>query len=172
MPVAGSYRIDVTAWAEHDEGTVRTANDQFAKLEVVLEGDTESSVGAAAIKAKLAELHRKFLGADADADSIEVEAAFDLFVDVWQRSRITNNSDFGSMRCDWSSDTYYLEDVVEDAFPYREDWGDEWGARRDWDRERIDAHFETIDWSDPYHVARTWAVLLSFLMTDPGYLHL
>ena len=38
---------------------------------------------------------------------------------------------------------------------------------------RINAHTGyTIDWSDPHYVARTWVVVLAYLMTDPRYLHL
>ena len=159
VPSDGRYRIEVTAWADQ-------YGDEPARLEVLVGSDTERSRGARAIKAKLAKLYGELLGVDVDANSAEVEAAYELFVEVWTRRRESNDLDFRSIRCDWDLDQHYFDDLLDDIWVTNEH-GDP-----DWDRERIDAHFETIDWSDPHHVARTWVVVLAYLMTDPRYLHL
>ena len=70
----------------------------------------------------------------------------------------------------WASDQHYLNGIVDDVFVYRDDW--EWGAGYDWDWDRINAYFENIDWSDPQAVARTWTVVLAYLMMDYRYLYL
>ena len=53
---------------------------------------------------------------------------------------------------------------------YRDDWV--WGEGYDWDWDRIDAYFEGVNWSDPQGVARTWTVVLAYLMMDYRYLYL
>ena len=164
VPTDGRYEIEVVAWAYQ-------YGDELAKLEIVVGSDPERSVGARAIKSKLAELHHQFLGVGVDADSEDVRAAYGLFVEVWEGHRKNgNDDDFRSMRCDWDSDAHYLEGIVDGAFVYRDDW--DWGEGYGWDWDRVNAHFDMIDWSDPHHVARTWVVVLAYLMTDPRYLHL
>ena len=160
----GRYDVEVVAWADQ-------AGDEFARLGVFVETDTERAAGGRAIKSKLAELHQQFLGLAVDADSEDVRAAYGLFVDLWERRlKSGDDGDFWSVRCDWGSDAHYLDGIVDGAFVYRDDW--DWGEGYDWDWDRINAHFDTIDWSDPHHVARTWVVVLAYLMTDPRYLHL
>ena len=44
-------------------------------------------LGLPAIRNKLVELHDKLLGVQVTSDSPDVEAAYRLFVDVWQRKR-------------------------------------------------------------------------------------
>ena len=120
------------------------AGDEPPRLAVSVESDTEGSAGSRAIRTKLAELHHKLLGVEVGADSEDVRSVYDLFVDVWNRRRSSDSGDFRSMRCDWAEDERYFDGIADD---FR-------------------------DWSDPHHVARTWAVVLAYLMTDPRYLHL
>ena len=173
IPATGAYEIEVTAWAEHEEGARATAGDDFAKMEIVLEGNAETSAGAGAIKAKLAELYGKLLGVSADADDPEIEAAYELFVAVWESNLVSSepHSRF-DMRCDWDTDQYYFDGIVDDAWLDPED-GEEWDwGRHGFDDETVRAYFDTIDWSDRRHVARTWVVLLAYLLTDYRYLFL
>ena len=172
VPVAGSHKIEVTAWAEHDGGAARAADDQFAKLEVVVEGDTNATAGATAIKTKLVELFEKLLGVRTNVtNSLEIAAAYELFVKIWQSDRDSLGPGF-DIRCDWESDQYYLDGIVEGAWLDPE-VGEEWDwDRHGWDRERFESRFETIDWSDRHHVARTWVAMLAYMLTDYRYLFL
>ena len=169
IPAAGDYDIEVVVWADQ-------AGDELPKLEVAVGSDSERSTGSRKIKAKLVEFYERLHGVVVSVDSPEVSSAYALFVDVWNRKRASQYGDFDGwgegIDCDWASDRYYLDGIVEDAFVYREDWGDEWGARYDWDWDQINAHFETIDWSDRHGVSRTWVVVLAYLLMDYRYLYL
>lgn len=169
IPADGRYSFDIVAWADQNP-------QDPAKMEVSVGTDTERSAGARSIKEKLVGLYDRLHGIAVTADSPEVAGTYDLFVEVWQRRRESQDIDFfgwgEGIDCDWGSDRYYLDGIVEGAFVYREDWGDEWGARYDWDRDRIDAYFETVDWSDPQAVAETWTVILAYLLMDYRYLYL
>ncbi|MCY4477041.1 MAG: hypothetical protein OXC70_03495 [Gammaproteobacteria bacterium] len=59
---------------------------------------------------------------------------------------------------------------MDDALVYRNNW--EWGEGYGWDWERINPYFEKVDWSDPHAVARTWTVVLAYMMMDYRYLYL
>ena len=167
VPADGDYSIEVTAWADQ-------AGEKLARFNVSVESDTERSAGASRIRAKLIELFDKLHGIHVMADSPEVQDAYELFVEVWERKRGAYGDSFRwneeNIAIEWTSDQYYLDGIVEDGFLYRDDW--EWGAGYDWDWDRINAHFENIDWSDPQAVARTWTVVLAYLMTDYRYLYL
>ena len=167
IPTDGTHTVEVVAWADQ-------YGEELAELEIVVQSDTETSAGAASIRGKLVELYDRLHGIDVGTGSSEVLNAYDLFVEVWNRRRESADSGFygweEKINCDWGSDHYYLDGIVDDAFMYRDDW--DWGAGYDWDRDRIDAHFENIDWSDPYGVAETWTVVLAYLMMDYRYLYL
>ena len=169
VATTGSYDIEVVAWADQ-------AGGELARLDVSVGSDTESSAGSAAIKGKLADLYERVLGLEVQHDSPEVLGAYDLFVDVWNRKRDSEHVAFDSWEegidCDWAADQRYWDGILEDAFVYREDWGDEWGARYDWDWERINAYMDRVDRSDPEGVGRTWVVVLSYLLMDYRYLFL
>ena len=169
IPVEGRYEIAMIVWADQNPS-------ELARLEVVAGSDTERSVGSREIRNKMVDLFEVLHGVEVTVDSAKVASAYELFVDVWNHKRASEYSDFNDREegidCDWLSDQYYLDGIVEDAFVYREDWDDEWGARYDWDWDRINAHFETIDWSDTHGVARTWTVVLAYLLMDYRYLYL
>ena len=163
IPADGTYRIEVVAWADQ-------YGSEPARLEVAVESDTERSARSRAIRTKLAELHRALLGVEADADSADVRAAYDLFVDVWNRGRdASDDANFSSLRCDWPDDEHYFDGIRDDF--WREEL-DEHGNQLGWDWDRVNAYFEARDWPDPHHVARTWVAVLAYLMADPRYLHL
>ena len=80
VPTAGRYTIEVVAWADQ-------AGDELARLEVAVLDAALSGGGAAAIRNKLVELHEKLLGVEATPHSPDVDAAFELFVDVMERGQ-------------------------------------------------------------------------------------
>ena len=86
--------------------------------------DPGSSVGQTAtlsasaqrtVREKLVELHDTLLGVPLDADSPEIQAAYDLFVDVWRRTRSSDNDDFLQRNCRFHADHHYFDGILEDA---------------------------------------------------------
>ena len=159
LPAAGHHDIEIVARAE-------LGGNELPKLQIAVGSDTERSAGSRLIKGKLQELHELMHGIELSLDSEEILSTYDLFVDVWKRKRNSQFSEFirGSIAfdCDWMSDQRYLDEVLDGVFDSREGW--------DWDR--INEHFDTIDWSDSQGVARTWVVVLAYLLMDYRYLHL
>ena len=100
-----------------------------------MQSDSVTSAGAASIRGNLVQLYDRLHGIDLDTDSPEVSNAYELFVDVWNRRRESMDPGFygweEKVDCDWGSDHYYLDGIVEGSFVYRDDW--EWGAGYDWD---------------------------------------
>lgn len=130
-----------------------------------LEDSPATPAGSAAIKRKLAELHGKLLGVTAPVDSPDVEEAYQLFVEVWNRKRDTEGDRFpGTVECRFDADLLYFAGIVDDVLTY-----DKWGWAN-WNRERARA-LEPRDEPDPHHVARTWVVTLAFLLSDYRYLY-
>ena len=110
--------------------------------------------GAAAIRAKLAELHERLLGVTVEPSSAEVSRAYDFFAGVWNRKRESAEPDDDrfiggqeDLACDLATDEYYFESLPLDALA-------------------------VSDLADPEHVARTWVVMLAALLMDHRYLHL
>ena len=167
VTVDGHYAIEVRAWAEQ-------AGGELARLHVAVESDSERSAGANRIRAKLVELYEKLHGIEVTDDSPEVHDAYKLFVEVWEGKRGAFGDAFNwtdeNINIDWYSDQFFLEGIVDDALVYRNDW--EWGEGYGWDWERINPYFEKVDWSDPHAVARTWTVVLAYMMMDYRYLYL
>ena len=167
IPSDGLYTVEVVAWADQ-------YGEDSAELEIVVQSDTVTSAGAASIRGKLVELYDRLHGIGVGTDSPDVSNAYDLFVDVWNRRRESDDTRFygsgDNIACVWGSDSYYLDGIVDDYFVYRDDW--EWGEGWGLDRDLINSHFEKVDWSDPHSVAETWTVILAYLMMDYRYLYL
>ena len=161
IPRDGEYEIVVVTSADQ-------AGDELARLEVIVESETQGSVGAKAIRNELAALFDRLLGMSVTAESPDVQAAYDLFVDVWERGRGVEDGEL--IECDWRGDQHYLDGIVDDAFVWRDDW--EWGEGYWWDWDRISPHFNTIDWFDPHGVEEAWTVVLAYLLMDYRYLYL
>ena len=132
--------------------------------------------GAGTIRNKLVELHDKLLGVQVTPHSPDVEAAYRLFVDVvtkGPRSRddwFNTYGWFAHWECDWWSDLFLFEGILEDVLVVRENEdGWQW---YEYDHPRVRRFLDRQDWSDPHHVARAWVVVLSFLMSDYRYLYL
>ena len=165
VPAAGSYTIEVVAWADQ-------AGDELPRLHVAVESDVESSAGAAAIRDKLVELHDKLLGMQVTPDSPDVEAAYRLFVDVWQRKRNSEDTEtwFRSLRCDWRADELFYEGILDGVvIEKRNDRGDPYYG---FDYDRVDAFLDGIDFSDSHYTAQTWMVVLVAMLMDYRYLYL
>ena len=160
IPSQGTYQVDISAWATH-------AGDELPKLHVTVESDTEGSTGSAVIRNKLVELHDKLLGIQVTPESPDVDAAYRLFVDVWERKRGSEDDWFGWC---WIPDHFLFEGILDDAVVEGEN---EHGHRHyefDWDR--IGAFLDDIDFSDPHQIAQTWVVVLAAMMMDDRYLYL
>ena len=125
--------------------------------------------GAAAVKAKLVELHDKLLGVRVEADSADVEAAYKLFVEVSTRGKAAGKTRFEWWRCHWGNDHQFLDGVLDNAVIQREDKGWRWN---DYDWDRANGFLENRDYPDPNHSAQAWVVVLTAMMMDYRYLYL
>ena len=165
IPLDGTHEIEVLAWADR-------AGNELAKLEIAIESDAERSAGGTAIRNKLAELYDKLMGVDIDTSSHEVDTAYRLFVDVWNANRDSGQGGWfdDGRECDSGTDLFYYDGLLDDALVLREDENGYMHYAHDWDR--IGAFREEVDWSDTRNVARTWVVVLAYLLTDYRYLYL
>ena len=114
---------------------------------------------ATAIRDKLVELHERLLGVRVTPNSPDVEAAYRLFVDVWQRNRALDNNWFETWKCDYIDDLY-LEGINDALIPLSQK------------RDAFDEFMDGRDFSDPHHTVRTWTVVLAYLLMDYRYLYL
>ena len=126
--------------------------------------------GAAAVKAKLVELHDKLLGVQVEADSADVAAAYQLFVEVSKRGKAAGKTRFEWWRCSSSHDDMYLDGILDGIIVRREHAGG-WT----WDEpegERWQNFMSSRDYSDPHHTAQAWVVVLTAMLMDYRYLYL
>ena len=164
IPVAlafdGDYSVLVVAHQDR-------AGDNAARLEITVESDDGSSQGAMAIRGKLADLHQKLFGVTVATDSPDVDEAFDLFAEAWNRKRTTEGADFGNsgFRCHVLDDHLHYEGLMADALEYDEE------GRSRLDPDRIRGFDPGIDKGDPRHTVRTWVLTLAYLLTDYRYLY-
>ena len=157
----GDYRIEVVAYQ-----SLKVPDEESAMLEIVVESDVETSRGAKKIRRKLVELHEKLLGATVSVDSPDVEAAFRLFVEVWDHKRNTEDWREEDTSCD-IRDHLYFEGIADDVLQYNED-GD---LEFNWDR--ANEILDDADWSSQGRqdsIVPTWVVVLAYLLTDYRYL--
>ena len=126
--------------------------------------------GAGAVRAKLVELHDKLLGVRVEADSADVEAAYQLFVEVSKRGKSAGKDWFEWWRCNMGHDDLYLNGIVDDVVVRREHSGG--GTWDDLDWERLDEFMTRRDYEDPHHTAQAWVVVLMAMMMDYRYLYL
>ena len=110
----GDYILEVVAFQ-------KAAGDESARLEIMVESDSDSSQGALAVRRKLVELYDRLLGVTETVDSPEVEAAFRLFVDVWNQKRIDADGIgffWGEEECTVGSDRLFLSEVGGRGAPH------------------------------------------------------
>ena len=166
IPADGDYRIDVVAYQQ-------AAGDESAMLGIVVESDIDTSRGARAIRRKLVELHEKLLGVTVTVNSPEVEAAFRLFVEVWDRKRNADDWREEDTDCDIGGDKRYFEGIADDVVQlYTNEDG---YSYYDYNWDRVDEILDDVDWwsqgrQDP--VVQTWVVVLAYFLTDYRYLFL
>ena len=126
--------------------------------------------GADAVKAKLVELHDRLLGVRVTVDSADVEAAYQLFVDVSARGKRAGRERYEWWRCDHGHDHMFLDGILDNPL-VREDGNRGWWWHEfDWDR--VHDFFDGLDLSDPHHTAQAWAMVLTAMMMDYRYLYL
>lgn len=156
----GNYRVEVVAHQDR-------AGDEPARLAVVMEAEDGGSQGELAVRAKLADLHQRFFGVPVALDSPDVNEAFELFVEVWNRKRSSEGASFYSSRfqCATAGDHFFYEGLAEDLLFF----GGNGGSRLN--SGRIREFGQDVDHSDPHHVVRTWVVMLTYLLTDYRYLY-
>ena len=163
VTATGSYSIEVVAWADQ-------AGDELPRLRVTVEDADGSGAGADAIRSKLVELHDELLGVQVTPHSTDVETAYRIFVNAMERRRAANDRRFEWTECDTDFDLSYFEGILDDVVVVYENDG---GWRKygfDWDRVR--RFMDGVDWSDPYHTAQAWVVVLAYLLMDYRYLYL
>lgn len=161
FPGRGAYSVEIEA--RHEDAAVDSTPSQLAAR---LFRDRVALPGSERIRRKLVDLHWKLFGVRSTVDSPDVDAAYRLFVEVWERKRRTEGGQFsdGQIECP-IEDTAYFDGIIDNAVDV-----DEWGnSEIDWDRVRQSWNF---DMDDSMHAARTWVVVLAYLMTDYRYLYL
>lgn len=134
-----------------------------------LDTGPDTDAGETSIRDKLAELHKKLYGIELGPDSPDVDTAFDLFVETLERKRATESGRTkftDGNRCDTDSDILLLEGVVDPPFVVSE--GE---YRPEYEQNDPDGLLERT-YEDPDHLARTWVVVLAYLMMDYRYLYL
>ena len=162
VPAAGNYTLEIVARA--DQG-----GDELPRLEVWVLNAALSGSGATAIREKLVELHEKLLGVEVTPHSPDVDAAFSLFVDVMERGQGLEETDFLWWRCGFD-DHYFFKGLRDDILIEKQDEGGSYYYG--YDHERKDAFMFGFDFWDGHYTARTWVVVLAYLMTDYRYLQL
>ena len=156
----GDYSVEVVAHQDR-------AGDEPARLLVVMEAEDGGSQGEMAVRAKLADLHQRFFGVPAALDSPDVNEAFELFVEVWNRKRSSEGPSFNGSRfqCSTTGDHLFYEGLADDLIRFNANGGSQL------DSARIRELGQGIDHGDPHHVVRTWVVTLAYLLTDYRYLY-
>ena len=125
---------------------------------------------AVAVKAKLAELHDKLLGVQVTPGSLDVEAAYRLFVEVSTHGQQAGEDWFQWWHCNTVRDRRFWVGILDDAVIQRvDDRGERW---HDLDWDRIEEFMDDIDLSDPYHTGQAWVVVLTGMLMDYRYLYL
>lgn len=161
FPERGNYRVEVVAWHEN-----APANSPTPRLAARLLRDGVALSGSERIRRKLVDLHWKLFGVRSSPDSPDIEAAYRLFVEVWERKRRTEGKQFHDSQVECPiEDTAYFKGIVNDSVVV-----DEWGnSEIAWDRVQAYWNFEM---DDSMYAVRSWVVVLAYLMTDYRYLYL
>ena len=126
--------------------------------------------GAGAVKAQLVELHDKLFGVRVDPDSADVEAAYQLFVDVIEQRRAAKDDWFNIWDCGFWDDIYFFEGILEDVI--EEEVNEDGYRYYRFNEDRSDPFMHSIDFADPQHTAQAWVVVLTAMLMDFRYLYL
>ena len=99
-----------------------------------------------------------------------MEAAYQLFVNVSERGREKGIDWFSIWDCRFWEDIFFFEGILDDIIVEKEN---EDGYRYyGFDDDRSDDFLQSIDFSDPHHTARAWALVLTAMLMDYRYLYL
>ena len=168
VPADGNYDVEIVVWADQ-------AGDELPKVEIAVESDDENSAGAKSIRGKLIDLHDLLFGIELDERSPEIIDAYRMFVDVWTRKRefaqSVSTSFFEPLVCEFALDHRFFDGFLDDAIVMKENDRGEYYYDWDWDRVNEFIYGQT-DTRDPAGVARTWVVVLAYLLSDYRYLYL
>ncbi|MDE0265314.1 MAG: DUF1588 domain-containing protein [Bryobacterales bacterium] len=156
----GIHSVEILAYQEQ-------AGDEAARLEVDVRSRGRYARGEMAIRRKLADLHRKLYGVTVGVYSPDVNEAFDLFIEVWNRRRTSGDDGFfnGQLACAETGDHLYFEGIANDALQFQHG-----GASR-LDSEVVRAVRREMNVTDLNHIAETWVVTLVYMLTDYRYLY-
>ena len=161
IPADGVYGITVEAYQD-------PAGSEPAVLRIALESDDGDSAGAMAVRRKLVDIYDRLLGVTETVDSPEVEAAFRLFMDVWNLKRREGSSGhflWREQQCTIANDHLFLSEVVPELLSANESGGSDFN----WDA--FDELQHSRPFGDPDYIAQTWSVVLSYLLADYRYLY-
>ena len=163
VAVASDGIYDVLVKAHQDR-----AGNEAARLAIALEAEDGSSSGATAIRRTLARLHQRLFGVTVATDSADVNEAYDLFVEVWNRKRSAEGANFSTnagLHCNDTGDHLYFDGLAGDAFRYTQ------GGASYLSPDVYRTFKQANPTSDPHHTVRTWVVTLAYLLTDYRYLY-
>ena len=164
VPVAvassGEYTVEIQAYQDQ-------AGDQAARLEVDVRSESRRPRGEMAIRRKLADLHAKLYGVTVGVYSTDVNEAFDLFLEVWNRRRTSGDEGFfnGQLTCNGGADHGYFEGLAPDALFFQP------GGGSNLDGDAVRAFVREMNIADSNHIAEAWVVTLAYMLTDYRYLY-
>ena len=123
--------------------------------------------GELAIRRKLVDLHQKLFGVAVAVDSPDVDEAYSLFFEVWNRKRDTEGPRFldSGFQCVNGGDHLYFDGILDDVLTYNENGVSQLESNLVGELNR------GADMSDPHHTVRAWVVTLAYLLTDYRYLY-
>ena len=150
----------------------------FRDIEVTVSPSTDE--GADAIRRKLADLHETLMGVRVGVESEDVQAAWELFRDVWAGHDPGAGPRFlFNMQCAWRQDIRFFDGILDDASGVQTNtYVDANGEEREYDFYGFDNElvgeflYEEVDPQDPEGIAAAWVAVLAFLMSDYRYLYL
>ena len=160
IALPGDYSVLVVAHQDR-------AGDEDALLVIDVESEDGRSRGAMAIRRKLAELHYKLYGVTVAANSPDVNEAYELFEEVWNRKRTSEGPSFDASRftCTDFGDHLYFEGLIPDVIRYSPNGATQLNS------DLIREFNRGVTRADPKHTVRTWVVTLAYLLTDHRYLY-
>ena len=150
IPSDGTHQLEILAWADQ-------YGEELASLEIAVESDPARSAGGKAIRSTLVELLEKLHGIQVTADSPEVQDAYELFVEVWERKRGAYGDSFpgneANYSIEWTSDQHYFDGIADDLW-----------------REEVDQNTYPLgwDWTASRHFSTVLTGLIRMLSVERG----
>lgn len=161
-PSAGTYTVTAHIAALHTAADPVVAGMNIEAEDAVA---TNSTAGAAALKAKLIELHHKLLGQNLTPTSPELLASYDLLLQTWQERRSGNFAPalLGNSRmCEWWRDIGFIDTLGYPGAALLPNGRYDGTAVINWLLPRA---------QDPLHMKQSWVVVMAYLLSHYDYLH-